>query len=667
MVYSMTRLPAIFLLCLLSPFASASKLDQLLDMSLEDLMRVRIDTATVFETSLRNQPATITLLTARQLKKLGARNLMEALEFVPGVSFGVDVFGVIGLEFRGQWAHEGKVLLLLDDIPLTDLLYGNLNLARHYPIEQIDKIEVLRGAGSAKYGGNAQLAVIRVTSKLQALNDSEIHLSLGDMTGATDIGKKTTFQSGGTLPNGHYAVSLHASQEPWSGKIWQDTAGSDTDLSKSTEFNTRNLQALLQWEDLRLQAFFDNHESKTPHNYGYSTTGETVRFDSNNVLIKYDWKLSDSLTVTPQYTYIYQENWAVEYNQAINPSLPSVDAVFPAQRNTFNLEMKKQITPFSILGGVDYWDEKGTCDSPGDLAASCTGIFNGADRLKNHASGVYVQTDWQGEPWILSLGLRHSNHSYVGSSTVPRLSLVYPLQDWQVKWQYAEAFREPNLLVIWQSDPNTNIKPEKTVQHEVEFSWNLSKHWHGAVSLFSTKTTDPIIFIAQTNPFYANYNPVNTRGVETEWQWRQGPHQAFLAYSYYRVQGKANSLYEDGNDSRRNLGIPNHKASVNYNYKIPQHSWELQSALHWYSSMSVYNYESGADVDGMGTELALDKVDSQTFINISALYSTNNWDVTVGIYDLSNEGRVYPQPYLNTSTAYIGGGREYWARFVLNF
>jgi len=666
MVFANNKLLAAMLLSLLAPTALANKIDQLLDMSLEELMQVRIDTATVFETSLRNQPATITLLTAQQLSAMGARNLMEALEFVPGVSFGVDVFGVIGLEFRGQWAHEGKVLLLLDDIPLNDLLYGNLNLARHYPIEQIDKIEVLRGAGSAKYGGNAQLAVIRVTSKLRTLNNTEIHLSLSAMDG-TDAGKKATFQDGGTLEGGRYAISVHAAQEPWSGQTWQDTAGSKTDLSSKTEFNAKNLQAYLQWKDLRLQAFIDNHESKTPHNYGYSTLGETVRFDSNNVVMEYDWKLSDSLTVTPQYSYIYQENWAVEYNQNINPALPASDAVFPAQRNTFNLEMKKQNAPFSILAGLDYWEEKGTCDSSADLAPTCVGIFDGANSLKNHASGAYAQADWQGEPWIISMGLRYSEHSYVGTSTVPRLSVVYPLQDWQIKWQYAEAFREPNLFVIWQSDPNTNIKPEKTVQHELEFSWKLSKSWHGAVSLFSTKTTDPIIFIAQTNPFYANYDPVNTRGIETEWQWKQGSHQAFMAYSYYRVQGKSNSLYKDGNNSRQNLGIPNHKISVNYNYKIPQHSWELQSALHWYSSMSAYNYEMGADVDGSGTELALDRIDSQTFINVSALYSTKKWDATIGIYDLTDESRIYPQPYLNTSTAYPGGGREYWARFVFHF
>jgi len=663
---------AVLYLVTFSTFASTtesalpSKTDQLLELSLDELMQVRIDTATVFATAFRNQPATVTLLTNRQLSALGARNLMEALEFVPGVSFGVDVFGVIGLEFRGQWAHEGKVLLLFDDIPLNDLLYGNLNLARHYPIEQIEKIEVLRGAGSAKYGGNAQIAVIRVTSKLRTLESSEIHLSFSAMDG-TSAGKKATFQTGGSIEEGQYAVSVHAAQEPWSGETWQDTAGTDTDLSKRTEFNAKNILAFVQWKGLRLQAFIDNHESRTPQNYGYSTLGETIKFYSSNLLVEYDWKLSDSLTLTPQYSYIYQEDWTAEYNRNINPALPATDAIFPAQRNTINLELKKQIAPFSILGGIDYWEEKGTCDSSADLAPACTGIFDGADSIKNHASGAYIQTDWQGKPWIISIGLRHSDHSYVGSSTVPRLSVVYPLQDWQIKWQYAEAFREPNLLVIWQSDPITNIKPEKTKQHELELSWKLSKNWHGALSLFSTKTTEPIIFIAQTNPFYANYEPVDTRGIETEWQFKQGNHQAFFAYSYYRVQGNANSLYQDGNNSRQNLGIPNHKVSVNYNYKIPQHSWELQSAMHWYSSMSAYNYESGADVDGMGTELALDRISSQKFINVSALYSTKTWDTTIGIYDLTNETRVYPQPYLNTSTSYIGGGREFWARFSLHF
>lgn len=654
----------------------AKNIDQLLDMSLQELMQVNIDTASVFETSWHKQPATVSLLTASELRSLGARNLMEALEFVPGVSFAVDVYGVIGIAFRGQWAHEGKVLLLLDDMPLNDLAYGNLNFARHYPIEQIEKIEVLRGAGSAKYGGNAQLAVIRVTTRLHHLNQAEMHVSYSHQQGAGN-GKKITLQGGKKFSDGHFGISVHAAQEPWSGRTWQDTAGSLTDLSDTTEFKASNILARMQWKGLRLEAFIDNHKSKTPQDYGYSTLGESVYFDSRNFLLEYAWKIDPSLTIKPQFRHTYQEDWSIEYDRAVNPSLPATDAIFPTQRDSVNLDLLKRYTNVNVLAGINYWSEKGWCESIADFG-SCTNALDGVnDVVRNHAKGVYVQADWQGNPWVVSTGLRYSDHSYVGSSTVPRLSLVYPRDDWQLKFLFSEAFREPNLFVITDSDPNVDMKPEVTIQKEIELSWSLSRFWNASASIYSTRTRDPIIYIEQATPFYANYDHVATQGFETEWRWRQGNHSANLAYSFYEVQGSPNQLYADNIHTDQHVGIPNQKLSADYAFKLPRSRWNLQGALVWYNRLDAYVYTPGADIDGNGTQLALTGLDSKTYVNVSASYRTKAWNLHLGVRDLADEGRIYPQPYLNTnppstsisyaSTPYNGPGREFWARLTLKF
>jgi outer membrane receptor for ferrienterochelin and colicin len=84
---------------------------------------------------------------------------------VPGFAFGVDVQGVVGIGVRGNWGHEGKVLLLIDGQRANELLYSTTQFGGHYPADLIERVEIIRGPGSAVYGGFAELAVINVITR----------------------------------------------------------------------------------------------------------------------------------------------------------------------------------------------------------------------------------------------------------------------------------------------------------------------------------------------------------------------------------------------------------------------------------------------------------------------------------------------------------------------
>jgi outer membrane cobalamin receptor len=90
---------------------------------------------------------------------------MEVLRNVPGFEFGLDVEGVVGLGIRGNWAHEGKVVLFIDGQEMNESLYSTLQFGNHYPVEHIDRIEIIRGPGSALHGGFAAYAVINIITR----------------------------------------------------------------------------------------------------------------------------------------------------------------------------------------------------------------------------------------------------------------------------------------------------------------------------------------------------------------------------------------------------------------------------------------------------------------------------------------------------------------------
>src|SRR5881628_3388115 len=84
------------------------------DVSLDDLLQTDVDVASKVPTTFREVPGVITVVTREEIMDSGARDLEDVLQLVPGFSLGVDVEGVTDVGVRGNWGHEGKVLLLID-------------------------------------------------------------------------------------------------------------------------------------------------------------------------------------------------------------------------------------------------------------------------------------------------------------------------------------------------------------------------------------------------------------------------------------------------------------------------------------------------------------------------------------------------------------------------
>ncbi len=135
---------------------------------LELLLDAKVDVATRTSKSMRETPAVVTLVTRDEIAASGARTLADVLMTVPGFGFGVDVGQVVGVGFRGNWGHEGKVLLRIDGLELNETLYSTLQFGNHFPVDEIERVEIIRGPGSVIYGGYAELAVINVVSRKDA-------------------------------------------------------------------------------------------------------------------------------------------------------------------------------------------------------------------------------------------------------------------------------------------------------------------------------------------------------------------------------------------------------------------------------------------------------------------------------------------------------------------
>ncbi|MCG8316854.1 MAG: TonB-dependent receptor plug domain-containing protein [Pseudomonadales bacterium] len=166
-----------------------------------------VTTATKTREQLSKSGASVSVITANDLQKMGARNLMDALKRLPG--FGINKFnmGMSSVEVRGvKTDFSEKVLFLLDGHGINNNLVngGALSSYNNIRLNDVKVVEVIRGPGSALYGANAFSAVINVITK-KAEDISGLIFSL---EGGSDQTQAASLLYGGIGEGFHVATSV---------------------------------------------------------------------------------------------------------------------------------------------------------------------------------------------------------------------------------------------------------------------------------------------------------------------------------------------------------------------------------------------------------------------------------------------------------------------------
>ena len=158
------------------------ELGELLDMSLEDLMNIEVISVSKKTQKLRETAAAVYVITQDEIQQAGARSLPEALRLAPGVEVAQitrNRWAVTVRGFNGVFAN--KLLVLVDGRQLYTPLFGGVFWNQHpVLVENIDRIEVIRGPGATLWGANAVNGIINViTKKADALSGGAIKTVVG--------------------------------------------------------------------------------------------------------------------------------------------------------------------------------------------------------------------------------------------------------------------------------------------------------------------------------------------------------------------------------------------------------------------------------------------------------------------------------------------------------
>lgn len=630
----------------------------LAELSLEDLLNAPIEVATRSARRTRESPGILSVVTRDEILASGARDLQEVLELVPGFSFHMDVQSTVGVGFRGLWGHEGKVLLLVDGIEMNELLYSTLQFGHHQLVHAIERVEIIRGPGSAIYGGAAELAVINVVTRgAREVNGIEAAGRYGQMR-STYSDRSLSLSAGARFESlGDLDVSL-------AGVMGQGTRGfgSYTDYSGGTYPVDKNGQAdpaqvnvALSWKGISARFLYDHYAVGAQDGFGTVTSqSEYMRFQTLAGDLRYEWKVSSNVTVKPRVTYRYQVPWQ---------SLEKTSELFYDKR-AMRL-VGGVLVDWLILDKLDLnagvegtWDHAALNDL--ELIGAQTD-FRGAPTVNYGQGALYAQLLWDNPVVNVAAGARAEYHNQFGFNFAPRLGLTKRVDAVHMKLLYSGAFRSPGIENINLSSVDTPIRSERTHVAEAEVGLTLSDVLFVSANGFYTNIQDPIVYgtdVATNAENYRNEPSLASAGMEFELQLRGRHGFLKVGYAFAAPTDISAPSYVDPQDSSRSLGFANHKLSGLGRFRI----WKglgLGGSLVAYSARHAYTQGDGAGV-GVLTTLPPSLV-----LNLNASWEdllVRGLTVQVGVGNVFDSFVPYVQPYAGDHAAYPNRSREVFVR-----
>lgn len=565
----------------------------------EDMVSV----ATGSKQSIAKAPAVATVITAKDIQAMGATDLDEVLETVPGVHVARNNFGYAPVyTIRGIHAqYNPQVLVLINGIPLTNLFQGDRNLIwGGMPVKAISRIEVIRGPGSALYGAEAFAGVISITTKTREdIEKSSVGLRRGnyDTTDAWIL-------LGDDADETEIALMLeYHKTEGQDKKIKVDAqSGLDAMLGTSASLapgsvnlSRENMDVRFdaKYRDLRLRAGLQRRRD-----FG-SGAGVAEALESHSRYASDRWNMD-----VTYHNASFARNWDLTAQFSFLDTSQVVEEdllLFPAGANlgggvfsngmignpeVFERHYRANISTFysgfdthQIRVGMGYYlgDIYQVKESKNFRLDATTGAFIPLGNVLNVSDTpavfleegkrknryVFAQDQWRlVEDWEFTYGLRYDDFSDFGDTFNPRAALVWSTRhDLTTKLLYGRAFRSPSYAELFiKNNPaitgNPDLDPETIDSLELAFDFHPIESLRLGLNVFLYSWKDIIQYVpvpGVTGGVAQNSGKQTGRGVEAEVSWQlTGELEIDANYSYQDSEDK-NTKADAANSPRQQL------------------------------------------------------------------------------------------------------------------
>lgn len=622
--------------------------------------------ASRFDQKLTEAPASVTIVTAMDIKKFGYRTLADVLQSVGGFFTTNDRnYSYLGARgFASPGDYNTRILLLVDGHRINDGIYDSALIGREFPVDLdlIEKIEIIRGPSSSIYGTNAFFGVINVTTRsgkdLKGVEVSGSGGSFNSYQGRATYGNR--FENGLEL-----FISGSIFQSKGQDLFFQEfhqrqnhnglAKGCDGEESHSTF-------ARMSFKDFTLEGVYSSREKGIPTGSYGTVFGDpdTRTTDARGYLnLKYDHRFDSGVGMNARLYYDYYRysgDYMYDVAEAGAPRriVPYSDYGYGDWVGG-ELQLDKRLFDkhYAILG-AEYRNflrqDQGAYDRDPEFEYFQV-------RNQSYAWAVYLQDEFRiRENLILNAGLRYDYYGTFGGTFNPRLALIYePFERFAVKLLYGSAFRAPNAYELHYDDTSTikvvgAVEPETIETYEVVLEKYLTENLRLSLSGYYY-TVENLIALDQDPGdgllFFRNLEDVEGRGVELEVSGK-------LPWGMEMRAGYAYQKAKNGVTGEELVNSPRHQAKLNV-------------------AVPVYreNIYASAEMRAMSSRktLAGEKADS-SFVTNFTLFGKDlikGLEVSASIYNVFDESYADPGSEEHVQDLIEQDGRSFRIKLTYSF
>lgn len=614
-------------------YADTNNPRSIYDLDLVELMDLQlVIAASGFEQKASKAPATITVITHQQWQARGARHLADVLAAVPGFHSGKPQIEYNHTRFiiRGLAGEaSAQIKLLIDGEPFEFMQNSGLFVGLDFPLTGFERLEVVKGPGSAIYGADAFGGIINLVSfehnKMPALlgvrtgsfnthdifgradfnlgdshfqwsfdysrsDDDDNRLVNGDLQSTLDEAFATTASNAPGRIDDHYEVLSLLAKWQWQNldidyMTWRNfdvglgggiAQALDTDGHASIKVDLYKLSYdLSEWVSGDLTATVSYKQQKGVSYLKIFPSGAVLPIGADG-----NADFANPVGVT-----LFEDGFIGTPTQHGYSTTTRLTHLLPAGENhllrwelgyedqNFNPKERKNFGPGVLDGAVPVVNDNLT-----DVSGTPFSYLPNTDRYFYYLS---LQDEWQLNPDLqLTLGLRYDDYSDFGSSTNPRLGLIWQASDaFTLKVFAGSAFRAPPISQLYvQNNPvatgNSELRPETvdTLETGFNFEYFINQNAIVSLNLFEYHAKDLIVYVfdeQQQANIANNFDEQKGRGGEFGLKYKPLNNLTLdLSYSRLLAQNQFGTAIAD---------VPKSMATVGMNWQIDDNwQWNIQ-------------------------------------------------------------------------------------------
>lgn len=520
-------------------------------------------TATRTAKDAKDVPAAVQVITRQTIEEQGAQTLEDVLRYATGVQLvrssaspTREAVSIRGFDSRFS-------MILVDGKRLASEIDQNYELDR-IPLENIERIEIVRGPVSSLYGTEALGGVINIITRKAKTQSLTLNAGTGLFSGGRHGRDRYSFAyDSGDI--GKFAVRISGSQ------IENDALFKSNGLTFEPYGTRKNINTVI---DYRLSATETLSLSK-----GYTEEATYEYVKPGAVLTKSrDYVERDEQSLAYSKKTADQELFLRYYRSVMDKSLDQYDASSQALTNW--VRAKRTIDMYEgrltqilnpqhrLTFGAEYRPEtfRGTAVDTKEgyftVVRPDGQVVKGSTAHLNY-SAAYLQDEWNISDKLLAVtAVRYDDSNKFESNVSPKLGLTYKInQDTRLKFNVAQGFRSPTPNQLYQKaasqQGNPNLKSETSNSYDI----SIEKDWHkksGKLTFFNNDVTDMIDLVTTvgTNRQYQNISKASIQGVEAELTYALSDRLAWTnSYTYLdaindvtkqRLQNRARQMLVSG-------------------------------------------------------------------------------------------------------------------------